>query len=72
MGVPDPEWGEALVGAVAFKDGQEVASEDLIGWCREQGLQSIKIPSRIEVLDALPKNAVGKIAKRDLRDGIIA
>jgi acyl-CoA synthetase (AMP-forming)/AMP-acid ligase II len=70
VGVPDPEWGEALVGAVAFKAGQEVSADHLIDWCREQGLQSIKLPGRIEVLDALPKNAVGKIAKRELRDRI--
>jgi acyl-CoA synthetase (AMP-forming)/AMP-acid ligase II len=69
VGLPDAEWGEAVGGFVALKQGEPVGAEALQAWCREQGLPSIKVPASIEILDALPKNAVGKIAKRDLRDG---
>ena len=72
VGLPDPEWGEAVAGFVALKEGPAVDGEALRAWCSEQGLPSIKVPARIEVLDSLPKNAVGKLAKRDLRDGLWA
>jgi acyl-CoA synthetase (AMP-forming)/AMP-acid ligase II len=68
VGVPDTEWGEALLGVVAFRAGREVEPQELTEWCREAGLPSIKVPGRIEVMTALPKNAVGKIAKREIRD----
>ena len=68
VGLPDPEWGEAINAFVACKQGISTTAEELTGWCRSEGLPSIKVPERIEILDSLPKNAVGKIAKRDLRD----
>lgn len=68
FGVPDPEWGEAVVACCALKEGARVAPEELVAWCREQGLPSIKVPERIALLEALPKNAVGKIVKTDLRE----
>lgn len=72
FGVPDPEWGEAVVACCALRQGARVAPEELIAWCREQGLPSIKVPERIALLDALPKNAVGKIVKTDLRERMAA
>ena len=68
VGVPDAEWGEAIVGVVALKDGAAVSEEELRTFCRTSELTSIKIPQRIEIWDTLPKNAVGKIAKNELRD----
>ena len=68
VGVPDPEWGEAIVAVVALKDGAEAAPEELRTHCRMSELTSIKIPERIELMDSLPKNAVGKIAKNEIRD----
>lgn len=68
FGIPDPEWGEAVTAAVALKQGADADPAALAAWCREAGLPSVKVPERIELLDSLPKNAVGKIAKRELRD----
>lgn len=68
IGVPDPEWGEAIVAIVAFKDGESADPEELRTHCRTSELTSIKIPERVEVMDSLPKNAVGKIAKNELKD----
>ncbi len=68
FGTPDPEWGEAVTAVVALKEGQSADVETLMDWCRETGLPSVKVPERIEFMDSLPKNAVGKIAKRELRD----
>ena len=69
VGLPDPEWGEAVGAFVALKDGASTDEDELRAWCKEQGLPSIKVPGSVELLDTLPKNAVGKIAKKDLRDG---
>jgi acyl-CoA synthetase (AMP-forming)/AMP-acid ligase II len=68
FGTPDAEWGEAVTAVVALKRGQAADAEALTAWCREAGLPSVKVPERIEFMDSLPKNAVGKIAKRELRD----
>lgn len=68
IGIPDPEWGEAILAAVSLKDGAEATAEELIAWCKESELTSIKVPERVEFLDELPKNAVGKIEKKTLKD----
>jgi acyl-CoA synthetase (AMP-forming)/AMP-acid ligase II len=68
VGLPDEEWGETVAGFVAMKEDAQVEPEELRAWCREAGLPSIKVPGSVEILDVLPKNAVGKIAKRELRD----
>lgn len=68
VGIPDPEWGEAIVAVVALKDGATATPEELRSSCRVSALTSIKIPERVEIWDSLPKNAVGKIAKGEIRD----
>ncbi|HEX4107503.1 MAG TPA: AMP-binding protein [Solirubrobacteraceae bacterium] len=68
FGAPDEEWGEAVIAAVAFGGGRRAEPQELIDFCRRAGLPSIKVPERVMVLDELPKNAVGKIAKRELRE----
>lgn len=72
VGVPDSEWGEAIVAVVALKAGASVDPVDLRTHCRRSDLTSIKIPERVEVWDSLPKNAVGKIAKSEIRDAFWA
>jgi acyl-CoA synthetase (AMP-forming)/AMP-acid ligase II len=66
VGVPDREWGEAVLAAVAVRAGSSVDQEELRAHCRAAGLPSIKIPERVLTTDALPKNAVGKIDKRSV------
>lgn len=63
VGLPDPEWGESLCAAVVARDGENVDGAALERWCRDQGLASIKIPTRFEVYPELPKNLVGKFDK---------
>ena len=71
FGVPDPEWGERVAAAVALKQDAALESEELLQACRDAGLSSLMIPSRVEILETLPKNAVGKLDKRALRDALI-
>ena len=67
VGVPDPEWGEGIVAVIALKSGSEVSTNELLQMCKESELTSMKIPERMEIWDELPKNAVGKIAKNEIR-----
>jgi acyl-CoA synthetase (AMP-forming)/AMP-acid ligase II len=68
FGLPDEEWGERAAAAVALKRDATVEPDELILFCKQAGLPTIKIPAAVYVLDALPKNTVGKIAKRAIRD----
>lgn len=71
VGLPDAEWGEALAAGVALKDGAHTDEQELQAWCREHGLPSVKVPERVMFFEALPKTAVGKLAKREIRDELL-
>src|SRR5271165_76994 len=62
VGVPDPEWGERVAAAVVLNGGDALDLPSLRAWAREL-LAAHKIPSRLLVLDALPRNAMGKVMK---------
>jgi malonyl-CoA/methylmalonyl-CoA synthetase len=61
VGVPDPEWGERVAAAVVLHDGTLDLSS-LRAWARES-LAVYKLPSRLLVVDELPRNAIGKVMK---------
>ena len=67
IGIPDEKWGEALLAFVVMEDGADLDSEALIAFCRDS-LAGYKIPRRYQAIDALPRNATGKVLKRTLRD----
>jgi malonyl-CoA/methylmalonyl-CoA synthetase len=62
VGVPDPEWGERVAAAVVLNDGAALDLSSLRAWAKES-LAPHKLPSRLFVLDALPRNAMGKVIK---------
>jgi long-chain acyl-CoA synthetase len=66
VGEPHRTHGEIPVAYVTVAPEQQVDSAGLKAWCREH-LGSHEIPRRIGILEALPKNAAGKILKRELR-----
>lgn len=66
VGVPDNKWGEAVKAVVQLKPGYEASSEELIALCKQE-LGSVKTPKSIEFWDELPRSAVGKVLKRDIR-----
>ena len=66
IGVPDPTWGEAVAAAAVLAEGATLDLATLRGWCREH-LSSYKIPQRLIVMKELPRNAMGKVAKPELR-----
>jgi long-chain acyl-CoA synthetase len=67
VGVPDALMGEEVVAYVTRRPGAEVTKEELLSWCRDR-LAKYKTPKEIRFLDTLPKNPIGKILKKDLRE----
>ncbi len=66
FGVPHPVWVESVHAVVAPKPGEVIDPDEVIAFARER-LAHYKCPSSVEVVDALPRNASGKILKRDLK-----
>jgi long-chain acyl-CoA synthetase len=66
VGLPDPEWGERLHAFIVPTAARPPSSDAIIAACRAH-LAGHKIPRGISVVDELPRNAGGKILKRDLR-----
>ena len=66
IGVPDEQWGEAVKAVVELNAGQSVGTEELIALCKER-LGSVKAPKTVDFVAALPRSAVGKVLKKDLR-----
>ena len=62
VGVPDPEWGERVAAAVVLKDDCALDLPSLRTWAKEF-LTAHKLPSQLLLLDALPRNAMGKVTK---------
>ena len=71
IGVPDPQWGEALKAVVILKDGSSVNGEELMQFCKEQ-LASYKVPKSVDIVAALPYTEVGKVNKIKLKERILA
>jgi len=62
VGVPDPEWGERVTAAVVLHCGKDLDLPSLRAWAMKR-LSTQKVPSRLLVLDGLPRNAMGKVVK---------
>ena len=66
VGAPHPRWGETGVAFVVPAREAAVGPDELVAWCRDR-LAGYKVPSRIELVDELPRNATGKVLKGPLR-----
>ena len=67
IGVPDATYGETIVAIVALKPGQSATDAELIAHLGER-VTKFKLPSRIDFMDALPRNANNKIDRKRLRE----
>jgi acyl-CoA synthetase (AMP-forming)/AMP-acid ligase II len=66
IGVPDERLGEVGKAFVVPRAGAVLSPEELIAWCRER-LANYKVPRYVSMVEALPKNATGKVTKNVLR-----
>ena len=67
IGVPDEEFGEQVKAFIELKPGRAATEAEIAAHCRET-LASYKRPRTIDFVAELPRNTMGKLLKRDLRD----
>ena len=67
VGVPDERMQEEIMAVVALKPGMSLTDREIVVLC-EKNLARYKKPRYVEFVESLPKNAGGKILKRELRD----
>jgi malonyl-CoA/methylmalonyl-CoA synthetase len=67
IGVPDADFGEAVVAVLVAEPGAAV-DEDTVRAAARGELAAFKVPKRVHVVDALPRNSMGKVEKAKLRD----
>jgi malonyl-CoA/methylmalonyl-CoA synthetase len=65
VAVADEEWGERVCAAVEVKGGAALTLDELLPWARER-LAPYKLPRALQVVDALPRNAMGKVMKPEV------
>jgi acyl-CoA synthetase (AMP-forming)/AMP-acid ligase II len=66
IGVPDEKWGEAVKAIVVLKPGHAPNADSIIAWARER-VAAYKAPKSVDFIEAIPRNASGKILRRELR-----
>ena len=67
IGVPDERWGETGMAFICLKEGESLGEKEVISHCLEN-LAKFKVPSSVKFITALPRNATGKVLKRNLRE----
>ena len=67
IGVPDDHWGEIVRAIVVTKTGHQVSASELSEYCRAR-LASFKRPESVVFIKELPRNPLGKVLKRVLRE----
>jgi len=66
IGIPDDLWGEAVKAIVILNDGAPATTDDIIAFAKQQ-IASYKAPKTVDFVEQLPRNAAGKVLKKDLR-----
>jgi fatty-acyl-CoA synthase len=69
VGAPNEKWGETPVAVVVTANQSALTLDDLVEWCRPR-LAAYKRPTRLVVVEALPRNASGKVLKSALRERV--
>jgi len=70
VAMPDEVMGEKTCVYVVPKEGETVTLDEITSFMREQGIGVYKLPERLEIIDEIPRNPVGKIMKTGLREDI--
>lgn len=67
IGIPDPQWGEAVLACVVRKPGSALSESEVIAHARGQ-LAGYKVPKRVVFMESFPLVPTGKVSKKDLRE----
>jgi len=67
IGIPDPEWGQEPQAVVVLKKGEIATPEEIIEYCHSR-LAGFKRPRSVAFIDALPRNPMGKVLRKKLRE----
>jgi acyl-CoA synthetase (AMP-forming)/AMP-acid ligase II len=67
IGVPSQRWGEEVKAVIVAKPGHTPREDDVIAWARER-IAAFKAPKSIEIIDAFPRTATGKVLRRELKE----
>ncbi|MFQ5850396.1 MAG: class I adenylate-forming enzyme family protein [Candidatus Binatia bacterium] len=67
VGVPDMEWGERVKAFVVVREGARLRPDEAVEFCRGR-IAGHKRPREVQLVKDLPKNSVGKVLRRQLRD----
>jgi malonyl-CoA/methylmalonyl-CoA synthetase len=65
VGVPDDEWGERISVVVELRNGARLEFEEMQAWAKER-LAPYKVPRALRIVEALPRNAMGKVMKPEV------
>jgi acyl-CoA synthetase (AMP-forming)/AMP-acid ligase II len=66
FGRPDEKWGEAVQVAIELRQGADASAEDIIAFAKQQ-VGSVQAPKQVHFMDSLPRSAVGKVQRREVR-----
>ena len=67
IGVPDEYRGETVKAYVVVQPGETLTEQEVIAYCKGK-MTGYKVPTQVEFIDQLPKSAIGKIMRREVRD----
>ena len=67
IGIHNETWGEVVRAIVVLKEDSNATEEEIIQYCRER-LSSFKKPESVIFVEELPRNTLGKVIKRELRE----
>jgi acyl-CoA synthetase (AMP-forming)/AMP-acid ligase II len=67
IGIPDVDWGEQVMAIIVPRVNSPLTVEEVIDWCHQR-LASFKKPAVVQFVPALPRNALGKVLRKELRE----
>ena len=71
LGLPDITWGQKVAAVLVLRDGAKLELTELRDWCSSR-MPSYHLPTVLRILPAMPRNAMGKVNKKDIQTTIFS